>query len=51
MTSLSPHWATPEWLYDDLNKEFHFNDDPCPLKSKNNGLTRSLGSRNYLNPP
>jgi len=31
MTSLSPHWATPKWLYDELDKEFHFDFDPCPL--------------------
>lgn len=22
-------WATPQWLYDKLNKEFHFTLDPC----------------------
>ena len=31
MTSLSSHWATPKWLYDELDKEFHFDFDPCPL--------------------
>lgn len=31
MTSISPHWATPKWLYDELDKEFHFDFDPCPL--------------------
>lgn len=51
MTSLSPHWATPEWLYDTLNKEFNFNDDPCPLYSKGNGLCRSWNERVYINPP
>ena len=51
MTSLSPHWATPKWLYDELNKEFNFNDDPCPLYSKGGGLNRSWNERVYLNPP
>ncbi len=51
MTSISPHWATPKWLYDELNKEFNFNDDPCPLYSKDNGLKRSWNERVYLNPP
>jgi len=51
MTSLSPHYATPKWLYDELNKEFNFNDDPCPLHSKNNGLNRTWNERVYINPP
>lgn len=33
MTSLSPHWSTPKWLYEELDKEFHFDYDPCPLNS------------------
>lgn len=51
MTSLSPHYATPKWLYNELDKEFHFNDDPCPLKSKEDGLKRPWGSRTFVNPP
>ncbi len=51
MTSLSPHWATPKWLYKELNKEFNFNDDPCPLKAKKDGLAREWGSRTFINPP
>jgi len=51
MTSLSPHYATPKWLYDELNKEFNFNDDPCPLYSKGNGLYRSWNEQVYVNPP
>jgi len=35
MTSLSPHWATPKWLYDLLDSEFHFDYDPCPLGGEN----------------
>ena len=50
MTSLSPHWATPEWLYDELDKEFHFTDDPCPLHGRR-GLGRDWGKRVYVNPP
>lgn len=50
MTSLSPHWATPKWLYDELNKEFNFNDDPCPIHGRG-GLNRSWNERVYLNPP
>jgi hypothetical protein len=29
--SKSDNWATPDNFYQELNKEFHFNDDPCPL--------------------
>lgn len=50
MTSLSPHWATPKWLYDELDKEFHFDDDPCPLGGSG-GLAREWGKRVYVNPP
>jgi len=54
MTSLSPHWATPKWLYDELNKEFKFDYDPCPLGSKEdpqNILSWDWGKCNYINPP
>jgi site-specific DNA-methyltransferase (adenine-specific) len=50
MTSLSPHWATPKWLYEELDKEFSFDYDPCPLKGKY-GLLKEWGKRNYINPP
>ena len=50
-TSASQHWATPEELYEELDKEFHFNDDPCPLRSRIDGLHREWGSRVFLNPP
>ncbi len=51
-TSASQHWSTPKELYDELDKEFHFNDDPCPLLSPNRvGLIRSWGSRTFCNPP
>jgi len=50
MTSLSPHWSTPKWLYEKLNQEFVFNDDPCPLHSEQDGLLRSWGSSTFVNP-
>jgi len=50
-TSASEHWETPKDLYDVLNNEFSFNDDPCPLHSQTDGLTRPWGSRTYINPP
>jgi site-specific DNA-methyltransferase (adenine-specific) len=51
MTSLSPYWATPKWLYETLDQEFAFNDDPCPLHSEQDGLLRSWGSSTFINPP
>ena len=27
----SDNWETPRYLYDELNQEFNFNFDPCPL--------------------
>ena len=44
-------WKTPDNLYDELNKEFNFNFDPCPLYSNFDGLTIDWKERNYINPP
>lgn len=30
-------WATPASLYEALNAEFNFDDDPCPLHGKERG--------------
>lgn len=49
-TSASQHWTTPKELYDELDKEFRFNDDPCPLHG-DGGLDRKWGTRVFLNPP
>lgn len=49
-SSASQHWATPRDLYEALDNEFHFNDDPCPLYGEG-GLERRWGSRTFLNPP
>jgi hypothetical protein len=53
MTSLSPHWATPKWLYDELDKEFNFDFDPCPIGSLNDptNLFWNWKKKNYINPP
>lgn len=51
-TSKSPSYRTPKALYDALNSEFGFNDDPCPLSDNGiDGLFRSWGSCTFLNPP
>ena len=49
-SSLTDHWSTPKSVYDTLNLEFKFNDDPCPLNGAG-GLERAWGSRTYCNPP
>lgn len=45
------HWQTPQWLYDQLDAEFHFNFDPCPIHSKFDGLALPWGTSNFINPP
>lgn len=55
-SSKSPHWATPRALFDELNVEFRFNFDPCPLgEMEQDGssplFTTWVGRRVYCNPP
>jgi site-specific DNA-methyltransferase (adenine-specific) len=52
----SDNWATPDWLYEELNGEFEFDFDPCPLNTgeitpENDGLVIEWGNRNFINPP
>ena len=50
-SSKSPHWRTPELVYQILDREFRFNLDPCPIGG-NDGLRISWrGKRVYCNPP
>jgi len=46
--------ATPSQLYAELNKEFNFDHDPCPLNPSGlrdrDGLG-AWGKRNFVNPP
>ena len=52
-TSNSDEWATPQELFDELNKEFNFNLDPCATEDnakcenfytlQENGLEQSWG--------
>jgi len=46
----SDEWATPKAFYDELNAEFLFDFDPCPLNGTG-GLEREWGLRNFVNPP
>lgn len=45
------HWGTPKALYDKLDAEFHFDFDPCPLRSTFDGLVIPWGKSNFVNPP
>ena len=47
-------WGTPKKIYDELNKEFNFDFDPCPLQHNTeewDGLKIEWGNRNFINPP
>jgi len=48
------NWATPKNFYDELDKEFNFDFDPCPLNhdiEEWDGLKTEWGQHNYINPP
>jgi site-specific DNA-methyltransferase (adenine-specific) len=47
----SDHWQTPDKIYKQLDDEFHFDFDPCPLHADFDGLAIKWGKRNYVNPP
>jgi len=54
--SHSDNWATPKSLYDELNSEFIFDFDPCPLNTgditpEEDGLLIEWGQSNFINPP
>lgn len=49
-SSVTDHWSTPKDVYEALNKEFNFNDDPCPLNGEG-GLDREWGTSTFVNPP
>ena len=61
-SSKTDQWETPQWFYDELNKEFDFNLDPCAdehnhkcekyFTKEQNGLTQDWGGYNvFCNPP
>jgi len=61
-SSATPEWATPQELFDQLNKEFNFTLDPCATKEnakcpkfytkEDDGLSRDwTGEKIFMNPP
>jgi len=50
-TRNSDDYATPIKFLKELNKEFSFDFDPCPLKSEIDGLTIEWNGNIYINPP
>jgi site-specific DNA-methyltransferase (adenine-specific) len=51
MSSKKQDWTTPIILYDELDKEFMFDFDPCPVNPKFDGLKVEWGEVNFVNPP
>lgn len=52
--SKSDKWMTPKHIYDELNAEFHFNYDPCPIEWREgdkDGLLIDWGTSTFVNPP
>jgi len=49
----SDDWKTPNEFYHQLNIEFNFDFDPCPLNHDMSwdGLIIEWGQRNFINPP
>jgi len=50
-TSMSQDWRTPRHIYEKLDLEFSFTDDPCPNYSLIDGLKRPWGNVVFVNPP
>lgn len=44
-------WKTPKKLYQELNRIFEFDFDPCPANPKFDGLSIEWKNSNYVNPP
>jgi len=44
-------WQTPDAVYEELDNEFHFDFDPCPVSPTFDGLNVEWGGTNFVNPP
>lgn len=46
-------WRTPASVYEELDKEFHFDFDPCPPNHQFDGIDFDMewGQVNFCNPP
>ena len=62
MSSATPEWATPQWLFDDLDREFSFTLDPCATRDNtkcerfftkdDDGLSKTWAPETvWMNPP
>lgn len=49
--SATDEWSTPKDVYDALDSEFKFTDDPCPMGGVWDGLYRPWISPAFCNPP
>lgn len=59
-TSNTPEWATPRGFYEELDREFHFNLDPCSTHEnakcerhftrEEDGLSQNWGVSGVLQP-
>ena len=50
-TSTKQTWKTPRLLRQALDREFHFDFDPCPADPEFDGLNIAWGRTNFVNPP
>lgn len=61
MTSKTDMWETPQYFFNNLNKEFNFDIDVCAISSnakcdkyftpQQNGLLQRWNCKCYMNPP
>ena len=50
-SAIRDNWKTPKALYEQLDREFQFDFDPCPPDPYFDGLTIEWGMCNFVNPP